>query len=100
MTRTLLAAVLLASVSATAAAQPVEIDLLAKRVPDELAAEGHVLSRMNLTLKLEMAADKLMVSLVDLTTGRVAASTVIEQLPGDREAQVASVTQVAGDLVH
>lgn len=93
---------LVATVSTTAAAQaPVDpVDVLAKRVPDELAAEGHVLSRMNLTLQLEQAGDKLVVSLVDLTTGRVAASTVIDQLPPDREAQVASVTQVAGDLVH
>ncbi len=95
---------LIATASTTAAAQAPgassQVELLEKRVPDELAAEGHVLSRMNLTLKLEQAGDKLVVSLVDLTTGRVAASTVIDQLPPDREAQVASVTQVAGDLVH
>lgn len=71
---------------------------LEKRVPEELASEGVVLSRANLTLKVEMLGDKLLLSLVDLSTGRVAASTKVDQIPPDRDAAVASVTHVAAAL--
>jgi hypothetical protein len=87
---------------ATAQAPGAELPLTAfleKRVPEELASEGHVLSRDNLTLKVEQAGPIFVVSLVDLNTGRVAASTRVEQLPLDREAAVASVTHVAADLI-
>jgi len=71
---------------------------LEKRVPDELATEGIVLSRHNLGLQVEPLAEKWLVSLVDLTTGRVAASTKIDQLPADREAAVAAMTHVVAEL--
>ena len=96
-------AVVMAITSPVAAQAPgAELPLsafLEKRVPDELAAEGHLLSRDNLTLKVESAGAIFIVSLVDLNTGRVAASTKIDQLPPDREAAVASVTHVAADLI-
>jgi hypothetical protein len=84
-------------------AQPSPTDLsiaafLEKRVPEELATEGIVLSRDHLALKVEQLADKLLVSLVDVSTGRVAASTTLDVIPPDREAVVASVTHVAADL--
>jgi hypothetical protein len=86
-----------------AAQQPSATDLsiaafLEKRVPEELASEGVVLSRHNLTLKVEMLGDKLLLSLVDLSTGRAVASTKVDQIPPDRDAAVASVTHVAADL--
>jgi hypothetical protein len=58
-----------------------------------------VLSRDNLTLHIELVGERLLVSLVDLTTSRVAASTKIDQVPADREAAVATVTHVAADLM-
>jgi hypothetical protein len=71
---------------------------LAQRIPEELATEGVVLARANLRLEVEQVGDKLLVSLVDLSTGRVAASTRIDQVPADRDAAVASVTHVAAEL--
>ncbi len=69
------------------------------RVPEELAAEGLLLSRQGLSLQIEPVGDKLLVSLIDRVTGRVVASTKIDQPPRDREAAVASVTEVAAGLV-
>jgi len=104
MTRFFVALAVVAATASSVAAQAPGAELplpafLEKRVPEELASEGHVLSRDNLTLKVEAAGTIFVVSLVDLTTGRVAASTKIDQLPADREAAVASVTHVAADLV-
>ena len=88
----------------TAAAQapgqiePASAPFLEKRVPEELAIEGVVLSRRNLALQVEQLGDRWLVSLVDLTTGRVAASTKVEALPADREAAVATMTHVVSDL--
>ena len=80
-------------------AEPVSSAFLEKRVPDELAADGLVLSRRNLALQVEQIGDRWLVSLADLTTGSVVASTKIETLPTDREAAVASMTHVAAELV-
>jgi hypothetical protein len=102
MTRALVIAMLAARVAAAQPSPPSDVALttyLEKRVPEELAVEGVVLSRDNLTLKVEQLGDKLLVSLVDLATARVAASTKIDQIPADREAAVASTTHVAADLV-
>jgi hypothetical protein len=79
--------------------EPTIAAFLERRVPDELATEGVVLSRRNLGLHVEQLADKWLVSLVDLTTGRVAASTKVDVLPADREAAVAVMTHVVADLV-
>jgi hypothetical protein len=84
---------------AAAAVAPDLAPFLEKRVPEELATEGVVLSRSNLSLQVQPAGAQLLVSLVDMTTGRVAASTKIDQVPADREAAVAMVTHVAADLV-
>jgi hypothetical protein len=90
--------------AAPSAAQPVAPSeppsppFLEKRVPEELAAEGVVLSRRNLGLTIEQLADRWLVSLVDLTTGRVVASTKVDVLPADREAAVAAMTHVVADL--
>jgi hypothetical protein len=72
---------------------------LEKRVPEELAAEGVMLSRHNLALRVEQVGDRWLVSLADLATGRVVASTKVDALPVDREAAVASMTHVVADLV-
>jgi hypothetical protein len=78
--------------------EPATPRFLEKRVPDELATEGVVLSRRNLALQIERLADKWLVSLVNLTTGRVAASTKVDALPADREAAVAAMTHVVAEL--
>jgi hypothetical protein len=103
MNRNLIAAAVTSLVISVAHAQPGANDtpitaLLEKRVPEELAAEGLVLSRRNLSLRVEQVGDQLIISLVDLSTGRVAASTKLEHIPPDREAAVARVTHVAADL--
>jgi hypothetical protein len=104
MNRLFVALAVVAGAVSTAVAQPPGAELsisafLERRVPEELASEGHVLSRNNLALKVETAGDIAVISLVDLNTGRVAASTKIDQLPADREAAVASVTHIAADLL-
>jgi hypothetical protein len=78
--------------------EPTTAAFLEKRIPEELATEGVVLSRRNLGLQIEQLADKWLVSLVDLTTGRVAASTRVDVLPIDREAAVAAMTHVVAEL--
>jgi hypothetical protein len=80
------------------AQEPPIATFLEKRVPDELAVEGVMLSRRNLSLKIEPVGDQVVVSLVDLTTGRIAATTKLDTLPPDREAAVAAVTHVVADL--
>jgi len=72
--------------------------VLEQRVPEELAAEGVVLSGRSLVLQVEQVGAKLLVSLVDQTTGRVAASTTIGRVPADRDAAVAAVTHVVAEL--
>jgi hypothetical protein len=72
---------------------------LERRVPEELATEGTVLSRQGLALRVEPADDKWLVSIVDAATGRVAAATTIPAVATDREAAVATVTHVTADLV-
>lgn len=71
---------------------------LQQRVAEELAADGIILSRLNVRLEIEAIGDKLLVSLVDLTTGRASASTKVDRVPAEREAAVASVTQVVAVL--
>jgi hypothetical protein len=87
-----------AAAQAPGRTEPASAPFLEKRVPDELATEGVVLSRHNLGLQVEQLADKWLVSLVDLTTGRVAASTRVDELPADREAAVAAMTHVVAEL--
>jgi hypothetical protein len=96
MTR-ITAVLLLLGALRVASAQPITI-LLEKRVTEELAAEGTVLSRNGWTLALEQSGDELRVSIAQLATGRVLASRTIDRLPSDREAAVAAITQVAGEL--
>ena len=71
---------------------------LEKRVPDELAVEGVMLSRRDLSLKIEQVGEQFVISLVDLSTGQIAASTKLDSLPPDREAAVAAVTHVVAEL--
>jgi len=73
--------------------------LLEQRVPEELAVEGVMLSRRGLTLQVEQFGTRLLVSLVDRRTGRVAASTKIDRLSEDRDAAVAIATHVVADMV-
>ncbi len=72
---------------------------LERRIPDELAADGVLLSRRGLSLKVEQRGSAVTLSLIDVDTGRSVASTKIEHLPEDRDAMVASVTQVVANLV-
>ena len=108
----LLAAVLVGAVASTAVHAPlasaqapgqvvgeaVSAPFLEKRVPDELATEGVVLSRQGLSLQVEQIGNRWLVSLLDLNTGRVAASTKVDNMPLDREAAVAMMTHVVADL--
>lgn len=71
---------------------------LEKRVPDELAVEGVMLSRRDLSLKVEQVGEQLLISLVDLRSGQVVAATKLASVPDDREAAVAAVTHVVADL--
>lgn len=88
----------IAAAQAPGQVEPVSAPFLEKRVPEELATEGVVLSRRNLALQVEQLGDRWLVSLVDLTTGRVVASTKVDVLPADREAAVAAMTHVVSDL--
>jgi hypothetical protein len=102
MNKSLLAAILLASAVAPAAAQEatVPIDVfLEQRVAEELAADGTILSRLGVALDVEAVGDKLLVSLVDPATRRAVASTKVDSVPADREAAVAAVMQVTANLV-
>jgi hypothetical protein len=78
--------------------EQVSAAFLEKRVPDELATEGIALSRQGFSLQVEQIGTRWLVSLVDLNTGRVVASTKIDTLPPDREAAVATMTHVVADL--
>jgi hypothetical protein len=82
-----------------ATAEPGIAALLEQRVPEELAVEGVMLSRRGLTLQVEQFGTRLLVSLVDRRTGRVAASTKIDRLSDDRDAAVAITTHVVADMV-
>jgi hypothetical protein len=88
----------MAAAQAPGQVERVSAPFLEKRVPEELATEGVVLSRRNLALQVEQLGDRWLVSLVDLTTGRVVASTKVDVLPADREAAVAAMTHVVSDL--
>lgn len=72
--------------------------LLEQRVPEELAVEGVMLSRRGLLLQIEEVGTRLLVSLVDRSTRRVAASTTIDHISADRDAAVATATHVVADL--
>jgi hypothetical protein len=71
---------------------------LEQRVAEELAADGMPLSRLAVALDVEIVGDKAIVSLVDPGTRRVVASTKLDRLPVDRDAAIASLTQVAANL--
>lgn len=96
---------LVAALSATAAAQapqpvePVTAAVLEQRVPDELASEGVILASHGLRLQLKQVGDKWLVSLVEVSTGRPITSTRVDQLPADRDAAVAVMTEVVANLV-
>lgn len=72
---------------------------LEQRVVEELISDGILLSRLGVTLEIALVGDIAIVSLIDAATGRARASTKIDHLPADRDAAVASTTQVAASLV-
>lgn len=86
---------------ALAAADPAARDdaELAQRATAELAADGVVLARRGVVLRVERIGDRLLISLVDRETGRAAASTTLDRVPDDGAAAIASVTQLAAGLV-
>lgn len=71
---------------------------LEQRVAEELAADGMILSRLGVTLDIEVVGERAIVSLVDPATRRILASAKIDALPADREAAVASTMQVVANL--
>jgi hypothetical protein len=80
-------------------AAPTPLDqFLVQRVPEELAAEGTILSRLGVRLEVELVGEHLLISLVDTATSRPVASTKLDDVPADREAAVASVTHVVATL--
>lgn len=88
-----------ASAAGAEPAQPGPLDVfLEQRVVQELAADGIMLARLEVTLDVETIGDKLLVSLVDARTGKATASTKIDAVPADREAAVALTTQVVANL--
>jgi hypothetical protein len=101
MTTRHLAALIVAGLATSAAAQTPQVALdvfLEQRVAEELAADGTILSRMGVALDVELVGDKTLVSLVDPATRRAIASTKLDTLPADREAAVATVMQVVANL--
>ena len=101
MNKSVLTAIVLASLTTQAAAQSAQEPLdvfLEQRVAEELAADGTILSRLGVALDIEAVGDKLIVSLVDPATRRAVASTKVDSVPADREAAAAAVTQVAANL--
>lgn len=79
--------------------QPLDA-FLSQRVAEELATDGVLLSRLGVTLDIQIVGDIVIVSLVDSATSRAIASTKIDRITGDREAAVAQITQVAGNLAE
>jgi hypothetical protein len=80
-------------------AAPAPLDqFLESRVPDELAVEGIILGQRELVIKVEQIGDKLLISLIATPTGRVVASSKVDDPPADREASLAIVTQVTATL--
>ncbi len=56
------------------------------------------MSRLGVTLDIEVFGGKLLVSLLDVATRRALASTKVDSVPADREAAVAVVTHVVANL--
>lgn len=99
MNRLLIASIVLAG-AASAAAQSAPLPgFLEARVPQELAADGVLLARQNLTLDVEPAGSQLRIALVDATTGEPVIATTLS-VPTDRDAAVASVTHVVAELAN
>jgi hypothetical protein len=78
-------------------APPLDV-FLEQRVAEELAADGLQLSRLGVSLDVELVGNQAIVSLRDRAAHRVVASTKLDSLPTDRDAAIASVTQVAANL--
>jgi hypothetical protein len=93
-----------AGLASAAAAQapgqdgPVTAPWLERRVAEQLATDGIALSRRGVTLQIEPAGAGWLVSLVDVTTGRVAASSEVGALPDDREAAVSAMARTVTEL--
>ena len=83
---------------AVASAAPLP-DFLLRRVVEELAAEGLVLGRLGYALRISVAGSSVEVSLWDSTSSRVVRTTKVDNLAADREAAVATVTQVVANMV-
>ncbi|NVB85080.1 MAG: hypothetical protein HOV81_42330 [Kofleriaceae bacterium] len=99
MKQVVLAVLVLSGLTVRAQADEPPLDaFLEQRVAEELAADGVLLSRLGVHLDVEVVGDKLLISLVENTTDRAAASTKLDAIPPDRDAAVAAVTQVAATL--
>lgn len=81
--------------------QPVRVDagLLMRRIPEQLATQGMLLSRLGLSLQVEPIDNNYVVSLVDIASAQIVASSNAENLPADPEAAIAMVTQLVADMV-
>jgi hypothetical protein len=87
-----------AAAQAQAPAELVTASWLERAVAEQLMADGIALSRRGFALQIEQADTSWLVSLVDVTTGRVAASSEIDALPADREAAVSAVAHAVAEL--
>lgn len=90
---------LLGTARAQAPGSPEPIaSFLEHRVPEELAADGVVLSRRGLMLHVAQSGDGLVLALVDVSTQHVEASTKLDVVPVDREGAVTTTKQLVAGL--
>ncbi|HMG54278.1 MAG TPA: hypothetical protein VK601_12365 [Kofleriaceae bacterium] len=78
--------------------EPAAAPSFEQEVSAELAAQGVVLARRNLALRLVQTGDRWQASLVDANTGAVAASINVDPLPEDHGAALAAMTRAVADL--
>ncbi|MBK7536458.1 MAG: hypothetical protein IPI49_14030 [Myxococcales bacterium] len=89
-----------ASAAPAAPAQPDSLQqFLESRVVEELAADGVSLARLGYLVRISVTGSSAEISLLDTTSSRVVRATRVEGLAADREAALATVTQVAANLV-
>lgn len=89
-----------ATAAGAAPAAPVPLqEFLERRVVEELAAEGTVLGRLGFAVRIQVAGSSMEISLLDTTSQRVVRATKLDNLASDRDAALATVTQVVANLV-
>ncbi len=83
-----------------ALAQPDSLQqFLERRVVEELAAEGLLLGRLGYAVKISVTGNSAEVALWDTTSSRIVRATKVDGLVMDREAALATLTQVVANMV-